>query len=476
MSKIKSIRDFTIALGKRYNEEEKKGSFKPGNREPLPFINLVIDLPKGPKAYNLDLKYLKEQGYWQAHYHTDFTSSGIMERVQEVKNRGMLAHVAAAEVVKNVDIRALYDELEEAMIPILKKVSDYYVIFRKLKHIYDHPQVQTAAVGWNPTLKKFELYIDRRFICENAIIYCLSGVGDPIIPHLIKKFNPTHKDDVFEQAILLSVVFVFLHEIGHIVFRHTGKKEDTELFENYDQRFVNHYEDVQININVQARIDTLIDTNFRSGIPLDPIEATENVDPHKITLTGDGAKIASYVLKGVTKENLNSWATEIHTPVPNIYLQSSIAVSSGASSYRMVRSEIDDDVPDGEFSGVLVINPFPLSLGRMPCIHMIKVIGYFLDFFKHKEIESKGPIKMEVEELGPPPEAPKEKGEPMAKQQDVEMVLTVGTVLEYGPTGKASVITVVHPDGTYDTQDLGLTPQEYYNWKLKELEKEGKYA
>jgi len=415
---------------------------------PPPFLSLTLD---SDPIFNIGLDVHVEKGVYRfsrAMYSNEYQSVAVKERLE----RGKKGQALADTLLKDANIMAIYSELEAAAIKhVVAKIPDYYKVFNFLLRDYNNANCDTLAVGWHKTKKRFILYINRTFVVSAAIQNLIGGRGIGPIKRL-RKVGGGYPADL---ALILDVAGNFLHEVGHVIFRHVGK--NVQEYKDLDHGFVNTYADTVVDANVRARIDYLIESGMKYGIPKDPQEALKKVSMFSLPSYGM-ADIISYKVNGATRSDVYDM----------IYLHRKPSGVDMRQMSKVRQDDFDDLLPDVAYPGILLVNPFSLVLQGVPQMVIFKIMKYFLSFFDKEQIKP-GKKKIPPPKLGDPPPPPPQPGQGAPPgEKSVEIDLKVGDYVVYAETGTAATVTAVHDDGTYDIEDHGISPQELYDEILKD--------
>jgi hypothetical protein len=147
--------------------------------------------------------------------------------------------IKARDILARTDVNVVYPPLEKAAFLGVSKNVVYRNVLRLCQKFYGG--VPTLAVGWHKDLKTFALYINKSFCLKFCFHYLFGNWGKSNYERLLKEVN---EYDVLAQALQ----FLIMHEMGHILFKHTSKKAD--IFKDYNPEVLNIYGDALININL----------------------------------------------------------------------------------------------------------------------------------------------------------------------------------------------------------------------------------
>lgn len=296
-------------------------------------------------------------------------------------------------VMKDIDVDSLYPYLEKVVFQEISNNKVYRNLLAMCKKVYvpnkPHPgwggQLPTAAVGWNKKLKRFTLFINKTFAIEFCFHYLFGSWDASNYSRL--------KNEIGDYEILARPLqFLIMHEMGHILFRHTTQKQD--ILKGIPGKVVNLYGDTLINIGLTGVLRGGRDTGYKSNLA--------RLDVGRAPLSGQSNSV--YFKFQVHGNQLDT-------------LVSSVSTLAKIPIRREKTPSVDPGVP---YSGFYEENPFALvRLG----INTSTLIQFYAEL--HKLLKAKAVRDKAFE---------------------------VGDLVRNRKTGRVGVVTKIHGDGKYTVE------------------------
>lgn len=376
----------------------------------------------------------------------------------------MYSERLAEGIMGQIDPIKIFQELEPKVMEAFRGVTDYYRIFQYMTLVYEPPNCPTAYVTWNDSRRKFVMGVNRPFVVKQAI------QGNFFLAPLFEKVNqsslrPGSDAEAWEISMVLYILFTFLHEVGHVVFRHTGK--DVQELQDLDHQFQNVFMDAVVNTHVMSRINCLLKSRMKRGYSLDPVNELKDVQKWAIPTHAVGGSFQPYKIAGFKKEIMYKISSQREIP--------GTRVSVGSLMYNLIQNkgylEVENS-PNSEFTGLMLVSPLETVKWSVPNITIMKIVAYYLSLFQRDTIDPKKKIPLpslfdDRKQPNQPGSQPQDNN-PVVKKKIAETSIQVGDFVMHKKSGNACVVTAVRDDGTFDVEDLGMTPQDLYERILKE--------
>lgn len=323
----------------------------------------------------------------------------LRHELSVVKPAKFKDHQKALELLERVDIQRVYPMLERETENQLKRDPRFWRLYKRFLKTYDDPRIGTAAVQWEEDVRKYRLFIDRRFAVSITLSHLLNG-----FPHSNFKFFNKMFDGKPLDILVQPWKFILCHEVSHIIYRHTNREEG--LYDEYDHSRVNEFGDMFINLKLTDVLWGQLNSNL--------------VDPRAYgnEMVYEGQIQDGSAVQGVLQQVL--------------------------SGFGSVSPSITNPVPSEPCEMVCKFHPMPFVTTGTPTAIIMNV---FLAAIAALDLQ-----KMEDDEEGtaPPPKPP-----------DPEKALFPGQVVRNNQTkGLVMVTGVEEPDPKTGRQKVTLVPVE----------------
>lgn len=154
--------------------------------------------------------------------------------------------IKAKTIFDRIDVEAIYDEMERRALTMLMKYKPYFSLFKRCRIQYSG--ARTASIVYDPRQKRFILRLNKEFLVYMSVMNLVNGHPKSTMSSLRDIYREKGNFDPDTDVMAHTLLYVIMHEMGHIFYQHTGKR--LGLYSNFDHHDVNIYGDILINLRL----------------------------------------------------------------------------------------------------------------------------------------------------------------------------------------------------------------------------------